>query len=172
MAKKSIKLKEIPFDLLLIIWMLILISLPIIFSSISMGDPYTAIYFDSPEALPILASDRQQALFFTIENHEGRDMIYNYIVKVKSDLDIETATDSVIIIKDGKESIPLLFNADKAQKITVMLMETGQEIHFSVLENAPVWEADQEDDEYRPLIQDDIPWEKQDPLVRWYYKFV
>jgi hypothetical protein len=128
----------------------------------SQGQSTTALYLNR-ETSP-------KEIIFTLENRGNSDRAYTY--------EIYTATESQESLEfagsvgvPGRSSsvtfYPLANN--RTEKVRVTVIETGEELkYYTGYQRVP----ETKPKEWAPQIEPDLPWERQDPIVRHYYRYV
>lgn len=99
---------------------------------VPLEESVTELYFNDSDTLP-QSSAAPMSFSFTIRNLEGRDMVYPYVVSVRTanGTSVVLDTNTIPIGKGGAEKISESFRAPRgARAIVVAMPEQQQHISF------------------------------------------
>jgi hypothetical protein len=97
---------------------------------------FTELYFTDAAALPKhLSSAGPNVFWFTIANHEGKTVVYSFLVFAESTLGRTTISQGQINLAAGQHAdVPEHYRAPQpgtAYQITVQLLDRSEAIHFT-----------------------------------------
>jgi hypothetical protein len=145
------------FQIVLIAMFILLVSVVAsVLTAPEQEDRYTALH--------LVGEPSQQGVSFTVQNQEAARMTYTYEVYVTEHTGERLKCSGQVEVPQGLStytSIPL--DAPRAERIRVRLVETGQEVSYYTNYTYQEW---------RPQYDRDIPWDRQDPLVKHFYRYV
>jgi len=127
---------------------------------------------EAPEGytgLSLLQGSDADEIEFSIANHEGKVASYDYIIEQTSFDGLVTSTIGQAALEDGKDAIISFPLEDTTTAVIVSIPRTDQRISF---ETGRTKEVILKKKEWKPEIVPDLPWERQDPMVRHFYRYV
>jgi hypothetical protein len=115
-------------------------------------------------AISLAGQTAQDKVSFTIENNEAYGRMYTYEIYETEHTGEKKACSGTVYVRKGQSaltSVPV--KSKRAERIRVVLVDTGQEVSYYTNYTYQEW---------RPVIEQGIPWDRQDPLVQHYYRYV
>jgi hypothetical protein len=97
---------------------------------------FTELYFSDAAALPKhLSSAAPNVFWFTIANHEGKTVVYSFLVFAESTLGRTTISQGQVNLAAGQHAdVPERYMAPQpgtAYQITIQLLDRPEAIHFT-----------------------------------------
>ncbi len=103
-------------------------------------ESFTQLYFNNHKELPEYSQDSYK-FSFTIDNHENKEYIYNYVVKLIENNKEIVLEENQITLKDKEKNEinkELKFDVENKAMLQVSLKDKNQEIHFWI-KNKDKW---------------------------------
>ena len=111
---------------------MLMVVLIVIDTGFYAGERYTELFF-SGEDVHEISFNETTPLTFTIANHEGRSMLYNYVIKVGG-MTVDSGFMDIGPGESGQKTVSYkLMQIDTPTKVSVSLRERVEEIHIWVI---------------------------------------
>jgi hypothetical protein len=135
---------------------LILAVLASLLTATTPEESYTALY--------LAGEPTQERVSFTIQNNEAYGRSYAYEIYETEHTGEKLGCSGTVYVPKGQSSLTSVpVNSRRAERVRVVLKNTGQEVSYYTNYTYQEW---------KPVIEKGIPWDRQDPLVQHYYRYV